>query len=479
MGLYYNGNDIGVIMPIWKKKNLPDLNFFDIKRNVYIYIINSTIEKLRCMMERYIIKGGTPLVGEVEISGAKNAALGILAAAIMADETVAIDNLPDVSDVNVLIDAIAEVGAKVNRDSRHSVKINGGTITSTKADNEYIKKIRASYYLLGAFLGKFKKAEVPLPGGCNIGSRPIDQHLKGFKALGADIKIEHGMIIANAEELVGSHIFFDVVSVGATINVMLAAALAKGNTVLENVAKEPHVVDLANMLNSMGANIKGAGTDVIRIKGVEKLHGSEYSVIPDQIEAGTFMLAAAITRGNVLVKNVIPKHLEAITAKLYEIGATVEEYDDSVRVIGNEVIKPTHVRTLPYPGFPTDMQPQMAVALALAQGTSTVTENLFENRFKYVDELAKMGANIKVESNIAVFEGIDEFTGAEVNALDLRAGAALVIAGIAAKGFTTIESVHYIKRGYEMLEKKLQKLGAQIELTSSDKDIQKFKLKVG
>lgn len=430
-------------------------------------------------MERYIIKGGTPLVGEVEISGAKNAALGILAAAVMADETVAIDNLPDVSDVNVLIDAIAEVGAKVNRDSRHSVKINGGTISSTKADNEFIKKIRASYYLLGAFLGKFKKAEVPLPGGCNIGSRPIDQHLKGFKALGADIKIEHGMIIAKADELVGSHIFFDVVSVGATINVMLAAALAKGNTVLENVAKEPHVVDLANMLNSMGANIKGAGTDVIRIKGVEKLHGSEYSVIPDQIEAGTFMLAAVITRGNILVKNVIPKHLEAITAKLYEIGATVEEYDDSVRVIGNEVIKPTHVRTLPYPGFPTDMQPQMAVALALAKGTSTVTENLFENRFKYVDELAKMGANIKVESNIAVFEGIEEYTGAEVNALDLRAGAALVIAGIAAKGFTTIESVHYIKRGYEMLEKKLQKLGAQIELTSSDKDIQKFKLKVG
>ena len=283
-------------------------------------------------MERYIIKGGTPLVGEVEISGAKNAALGILAAAVMADEPVAIDNLPDVSDINVLIDAISEVGANVVRDSRHSVKINGGTITSTKADNEYIKKIRASYYLLGAFLGKFKRAEVPLPGGCNIGSRPIDQHLKGFKALGAEIKIEHGMIIANAEELTGNHIFFDVVSVGATINVMLAAALAKGNTVLENVAKEPHVVDIANMLNSMGANIKGAGTDVIRIKGVEKLHGTEYSVIPDQIEAGTFMLAAAITKGDILVKNVIPKHLEAITAKLYEIGATVEEYDDSVRV---------------------------------------------------------------------------------------------------------------------------------------------------
>ena len=452
----------------------------DIIRDIYIYINNSiTIEKLRCMMEKYIIKGGTPLVGEVEISGAKNAALGILAAAVMADETVTIDNLPDVSDVNVLIDAISEVGAMVSRESRHSVKINGGTITSTKADNEYIKKIRASYYLLGALLGKFKRAEVPLPGGCNIGSRPIDQHLKGFRALGADIKIEHGMIIAHAEELVGSHIFFDVVSVGATINVMLAASLAKGNTVLENVAKEPHVVDLANMLNSMGANIKGAGTDVIRIKGVEKLHGSEYSVIPDQIEAGTFMLAAAITKGNVLVKNVIPKHLEAITAKLYEIGCSIEEYDDSVRVIGNEVIRPTHVRTLPYPGFPTDMQPQMAVALALADGTSTVTENLFENRFKYVDELAKMGACIKVEGNIAVIEGIKKYTGAQVSALDLRAGAALVIAGMAAEGYTTIDSVHYIKRGYEMLEKKLQKLGAQIELVSSDKELQKFKLKVG
>lgn len=430
-------------------------------------------------MERYIIKGGTPLFGEVEVSGAKNAALGILAAAVMADETVAIDNLPDVSDINVLIDAIAEVGATVKRENRHLVKINGATIMSTKADNEYIKKIRASYYLLGALLGKFKRAEVPLPGGCNIGSRPIDQHLKGFKALGAMIKIEHGMIIADAEELVGSHIFFDVVSVGATINVMLAAALAKGNTVLENVAKEPHVVDIANMLNSMGANIKGAGTDVIRIKGVEKLHGSEYSVIPDQIEAGTFMIAAAITKGNVLVKNVIPKHLEAITAKLYEIGCSVEEYDDAVRVIGNDILKPTHVRTLPYPGFPTDMQPQIAVALALASGTSTITENLFENRFKYVDELTKMGATIKVEGNIAVIEGTERFTGAEVNALDLRAGAALVTAGMAAEGYTMIDSIHYIKRGYEMFEKKLQQIGAKIEIVDTDKDIQKFKLKVG
>ncbi|MBQ2745135.1 MAG: UDP-N-acetylglucosamine 1-carboxyvinyltransferase [Lachnospiraceae bacterium] len=430
-------------------------------------------------MEKYIIKGGTPLAGEVEISGAKNAALGILAAAVMADETVTIDNLPDVSDVNVLIDAIAEVGATVKRTNRHCVDISGKTITSTVADNEYIKKMRASYYLVGALLGKYKRAEVSLPGGCNIGSRPIDQHIKGFKALGADIKIEHGMIIAQADELVGNHIFFDVVTVGATINVMLAATLAKGNTVLENVAKEPHVVDIANMLNSMGANIKGAGTDVIRIKGVEKLHGSEYSVIPDQIEAGTFMLAAAITKGDVLVKNVIPKHLEATTAKLYEIGCTVEEYDDAVRVIGNPSLQATNVRTLPYPGFPTDMQPQMAVALALANGTSTITENLFENRFKYVDELTKMGATIKVEGNIAVIEGIDRFTGAEVSALDLRAGAALVIAGMAAEGYTMIDNIHYIKRGYEMFEKKLQKLGGNVEIVDSDKAVQKFKLKVG
>ena len=430
-------------------------------------------------MERYIIKGGTPLSGEVEISGAKNAALGILAAAVMADEKVTIDNLPDVSDVNVLVDAIAEVGATVNRTSRHSVEINGKTIKSTTADNEFIKKMRASYYLLGALLGKYRKAEVSLPGGCNIGSRPIDQHIKGFKALGADIKIEHGMIIAKADELVGNHIFFDVVTVGATINVMLAATLAKGNTVMENVAKEPHVVDIANMLNSMGANIKGAGTDVIRIKGVEKLHGSEYSVIPDQIEAGTFMLSAAITKGDVLVKNVIPKHLEAITAKLYEIGCSVEEYDDAVRVIGNPALTATNVRTLPYPGFPTDMQPQMAVALALANGTSTITENLFENRFKYVDELRKMGATIKVEGNIAVIEGIDRYTGAEVSALDLRAGAALVMAGMAAEGYTMIDNIHFIKRGYEMFEKKLQKLGAHIEIVDSDKEVTKFKLKVG
>ena len=429
-------------------------------------------------MNKYIIKGGTPLVGEVEIGGAKNAALGILAAAIMADETVTIDNLPDVRDINVLIDAIEGIGATVDRVNRHCVKINGKTITSVHADNEYIKKIRGSYYLLGALLGKFDKAEVTLPGGCNIGSRPIDQHIKGFSMLGADVKIEYGMIVAEADRLVGAHIFFDVVTVGATINVMLAACLAEGNTIIENVAKEPHIVDVANMLNSMGANIKGAGTDVIRIKGVEKLHGTEYSVIPDQIEAGTFMFAAAATRGNILVKNVIPKHLEALTAKLFEVGCSVEEYDDAVRVVGNPVQKSSQVKTLPYPGFPTDMQPQITVIFALANGTSTVTESIFDNRFKYVDELTKMGAKIRVEGNIAVVEGVKGLTGADVNALDLRAGAALVLAGLCAEGYTTIDDIHYIQRGYECFDAKLRSLGASIEIVDNEKDAQKFKLQV-
>ena len=430
-------------------------------------------------MEQYVIKGGNSLHGEVEIGGAKNAALAILAAAIMTDETVTIDNLPNVRDINVLLQAIEEIGARVDRVDAHTVKINGSFIKDVNVDNEFIRKIRASYYLIGALLGKYKHAEVALPGGCDIGARPIDLHIKGFKSMGAEVDIAYGHVIAKAERLIGTHIYLDKVSVGATINIMMAAAMAEGKTVIENAAKEPHVVDVANFLNSMGANIRGAGTDVIRIVGVEKLHKTEYSVIPDQIEAGTFMFAVAATGGDVLVKNVIPKHLEATTAKLLEVGCKVEEYDDAVRVISDGKLQHTQVTTLPYPGFPTDMQPQMAVLLAIAEGTSTVTESIFENRFKYVDELTKMGASIKVESNIAVFEGIKEFTGAEVNALDLRAGAALVIAGIAAKGFTTIESVHYIKRGYEMLEKKLQKLGAQIELTSSDKEIQKFKLKVG
>lgn len=430
-------------------------------------------------MEQYIIKGGNPLKGEVDISGAKNAALAILAAAIMTDETVTVENLPDVRDINVLLQAIEGIGAVVVRESRNCVKINGGTIRSVTVDYEYIRKIRASYYLLGALLGRFHEAEVALPGGCDIGTRPIDQHIKGFKALGAKVAIEHGMIKTEAENLTGSHIYMDVVSVGATINVMLAAALASGHTIIENAAKEPHVVDVANMLNSMGANIKGAGTDVIRIRGVERLHKTEYSVIPDQIEAGTFMFAAAATKGDVMVKNVIPKHLEAITAKLLEIGCTIEEYDDAVRVIGTDHLNNTQVKTLPYPGYPTDMQPQIVVALAISHGTSIVTESIFENRFKYVAELNRMGANIKVEGNTAIIDGVGELTGAEINAPDLRAGAALVIAGLAAKGFTVIDDIVYIQRGYENFEVKLRNLGAHIEKISSDKEAMKFKMKVG
>ena len=430
-------------------------------------------------MEQYVIKGGNPLVGEVEIAGAKNAALAILAAAIMTDETILIENLPDVRDINVLLEAIAGIGAQVDRINKSTVKINGSTIGDVSVDYEYIKKIRASYYLLGALLGKYKHAEVPLPGGCNIGSRPIDQHLKGFRALGADVDILHGAIVAKAKNLHGSHIFLDVVSVGATINIMMAASLAPGRTIIENAAREPHVVDVANFLNSMGANIKGAGTDVIRIKGVEKLHRTEYSIIPDQIEAGTFMFAAAVTGGDVVLHNVIPKHLEATSAKLTELGCEVTEYDDAVRVRAVGKLQGTHVKTMPYPGFPTDMQPQIAVTLALAEGTSIVTESIFENRFRYVDELARMGASIKVEGNVAVISGVEKFTGARVSAPDLRAGAALVIAGLAAEGITIVDDIYYIERGYENLDEKLRGLGAKIEKVASEKEIQKFRLKVG
>ena len=392
-------------------------------------------------MEQYIIKGGHPLVGEVEIGGAKNAALAILAAAIMTDETVLIDNLPDVNDINVLIDAIEGIGAQVHRVDRHTVKINGASIKNVDIEYDYIKKIRASYYLLGALLGKYRRAEVALPGGCNIGSRPIDQHLKGFRALGADVDIEHGKIVAEADRLVGKHIYFDVVSVGATI--------------------------------------RGAGTDVIKIRGVQRLHSTEYSVIPDQIEAGTFMFAAAATRGDVTVLNVIPKHLEATIAKLVEIGCEVEEFDDAVRVVSKGDLTSTHVKTLPYPGFPTDMQPQIGVTLALCKGTSIITESIFENRFKYLDELARMGANVKVEGNSATIEGVAEFSGARVSAPDLRAGAALCIAGLAADGITIVDDIVYIQRGYERFEEKLRSIGGIIERVDSEKAIQKFKLKVG
>lgn len=432
------------------------------------------------MENQYIIKGGTPLRGEVTISGAKNAALGILAAAIMTDETVTIDNLPDVRDINVLLQAIKGIGATVNRISPHVVQINGKSIGDVTIDYDSIRKIRASYYLLGALLGKYKKAKVALPGGCDIGSRPIDQHLKGFRALGAAVNIEYGMINTQAEQLIGNHIFLDVVSVGATINIMLAACMAEGKTVIENAAKEPHIVDVANFLNSMGANIKGAGTDKIRIRGVDRLHASEYSIIPDQIEAGTFMVAAAATKGDILIKNVIPKHLEAISGKLSEIGAKVEEFDDAVRVSSADRLQHTQIKTSPYPGFPTDMQPQIATLLALSEGTSTVTESIFENRFRYVDELSRMGANIKVEGNVAIIEGVDGFTGATVSAPDLRAGAALVVAALVADGISTVDSIHYIERGYECFESKMTALGASMEKIPVDDDraVQKFKLKV-
>ena len=434
------------------------------------------------MENQYIIKGGTPLNGEVMIGGAKNAALGILAAAIMADETVVIDNLPNVRDINVLLTAIESIGATVKRIGPHVVSINGSTINDMTIDYDSIRKIRASYYLLGALLGKYKKAQVALPGGCEIGSRPIDLHLKGFRALGATVSIEHGMINTSADELVGNHIFLDTVSVGATINIMLAACMAEGKTVIENAAKEPHIVDVANFLNSMGANIKGAGTDKIRMTGVTSLHASEYSIIPDQIEAGTFMVAAAATRGDVLIKNVIPKHLEAISVKLMEIGATVEEFDDAIRVTSDHRLGHTQIKTLPYPGFPTDMQPQIATLLALSDGTSIVTESIFENRFKYVDELSRMGASIKVEGgNVAIIEGVEGFTGAAISAPDLRAGAALVVAALVAEGYSTVDCIHYIERGYECFEDKLAALGGYIEKIPVDDEraVQKFKLKVG
>ncbi len=430
-------------------------------------------------MEQYAIKGGNPLVGEVEIGGAKNAALAILAAAAMTDETVTIENVPDLRDTVAMLQAMKSIGIQIEKTDRHIIKINAERINDLVIEDDSIKKIRASYYFLGALLGKYKKAEVALPGGCNIGLRPIDQHIKGFRALGANVRIEHGLIITEAERLAGSHIYLDVVTVGATINIMMAAVMAEGQTIIENAAKEPHVVDVANFLNSMGASIKGAGTDVIRIKGVSKLHGTEYTIIPDQIEAGTFMFAAAVTRGDVTVKNVIPKHLESISAKLTEIGCEVEESDDAVRVVAAKPLTHTHVKTLPYPGFPTDMQPQITVALGLSRGTSIVTESIFENRFKYVDELTRMGANIKVEGNTAIIDGVQKYTGASLTAPDLRAGAALVTAALAAEGVSTIDDIKFIERGYEDFPQKLQSLGAQIEKVNTERELQKFRLKIG
>ena len=456
------------------------INYLGDKNTILAFIIYEglSIFWVDSIMDQYIIKGGMSLAGEVVVSGAKNAALGILAAAIMTDEEVLIDNLPDVKDINVMLEAIAQTGVYVDRINRNKVKINASKLHSCVVDDEYIRRIRASYYLIGALLGKYHKAEVALPGGCEIGARPIDQHLKGFRALGANIDISSGRINASSDKLKGAHIFLDIVSVGATINIMLAASLIPGKTVIENVAKEPHIVDVANFLNSMGADIKGAGTDVIRINGVSKLHGTEYSIIPDQIEAGTFMCAAAITRGDVTVKNLIPKHMEAISAKLIEIGCEITEFDDAIRVRGAIRQRAANVKTLPYPGFPTDMQPQITAVLARAHGTSTVLESIFENRFRYVSELARMGAEIEVKGNMAVVSGVDKLVGANLNAPDLRAGAALVIAALAADGISTISDIKYIQRGYEHFEEKLESLGAKIALVDTEKAAQKFILKV-
>ncbi len=436
-------------------------------------------------MEQYLIKGGNPLVGEVEIGGAKNSALGILAAAVMCDETVTIRNLPDVDDINVFLHAIKSIGAEVRYPipgNRHVVTINGKNIYDHNVDNDYIRKIRASYYLIGALLGKYKEAGVALPGGCNIGSRPIDQHQKGFKALGAEVWIDKGMIFTKAEKLEGKKICMDVVSVGATINIMLAASMAEGKTIIENAAKEPHVVDVAQFLNQMGADIRGAGTDLIRINGVKKFRAADHEIIPDQIEAGTFMCAAAATMGDVTLKHVIPKHLDCISEKLREMGAMIEETDDAVRVVATKRLCPNDIKTMPYPGFPTDMQAQFTVCLALAGGTSLVTEKIFENRFKYTDELTKMGANIKVEGNTAFVTGVSKLTGACVTAPDLRAGAALVIAALAAEGCTCIEDIKYIMRGYEAFDEKIASLGGVIrkedieDSTSRDRLMRKLML---
>ena len=429
-------------------------------------------------MDKLIVQGRKRLVGEVNISGAKNAAVAVIPAAIMAEGVSVLENLPRIEDVNNLCHTIEKLGGTCTYlDNGHTLKIDCDKGTAHCATFEEVQKIRASYYFLGAMLARYKKAEVALPGGCNFGVRPIDLHLKGFRALGATVEEGNGMVCAYADRLVGTSIYMDQVSVGATINIMMAAVMAEGTTIIENSAKEPHVVDLANFLNSMGANIKGAGTDVIRIKGVDTLHGTSYAVVPDMIEAGTYMFAAAATKGDVLIKNVIPKHLEATTAKLEEIGCDVEEFDDSIRVSASKRLGRTHVKTQPYPGYPTDMQPQIAVTLALANGTSIVTESIFENRFKYADELARMGACIKVEGNTAIIDGVEKFTGAEVSAPDLRAGAALVIAGLAAEGVTVVDDIVYILRGYEDFDGKLRGLGAEIERVNNAKDIQKFRLR--
>lgn len=421
-------------------------------------------------MSKFIIEGGKRLVGEVQISGAKNAAVAILPASILADEGVCnIENLPNIDDINCLENLLTSLGAKLAKNDVGQVEIDASGIISYQVLNDEVKDMRASYYLLGILLAKYGKAEVAFPGGCDLGVRPIDQHIKGFEAMGAKIKIEHGVIKAYTEAgLKGAHIYLDVVSVGATMNIMLAATKAEGTTIIENAAKEPHIVDLANFLNSMGANVKGAGTDLIKVVGVKHMKGCSYGVIPDQIEAGTFMVAAAATKGDITVLNVIPKHLEAITAKLEEMGVVVEEGEDSVRVCCDKAVKGINIKTLPYPGFPTDLQQPMTTLLTISEGRSLVNESVWESRFKYVDELKKMGANIKVEGKLAVIEGVEMLSGAKVVATDLRAGAAMIIAGLVADGTTTVTNIWHIDRGYERIEDKFRLLGAEIRRAADE-----------
>ena len=415
-------------------------------------------------MVKYIVQGGQRLEGAVSISGAKNAAVAILPATLLVDGVCRIENVPDISDVRLLLEILNNMGAKIRRLSRNTLEIDCSHVRNATAPIELVRRIRASYYLIGAELGRFGHARVAMPGGCNFGVRPIDQHIKGFEAMGANVEQEGGYVCADAptEGLGGGHVYLDIVSVGATMNILLAAVLCGGMTVIENCAKEPHIVDLANFLNALGADVKGAGTDVIKIRGVESLHGGSYSIIPDQIEAGTFMAAVAACGGAVLVKNVIPKHLECITAKLKEMSVEVTEFDDAVLVRREGTLTKTNIKTMPYPGFPTDMQPQMTTALCLAEGTSIVTEGVWDSRYRYTEELTRMGANIHVDGKIAVVEGVKEFTGAPVRAHDLRAGAAMVIAGLAAKGVTEVEQVQNIERGYETLVEKFVALGADM-----------------
>ena len=433
-------------------------------------------------MTKYIVRGGKPLHGEIEISGAKNAAVAIIPAAIMVRGKCRIENVPEISDVTMLLGIMREMGADIKMINRHTVEIDSTGVTTTVADSDMMRRIRASYYLIGAMLGRFGEAAVALPGGCNFGGvRPIDQHIKGFNAMGAEVYLEKGMVMARAPggRLRGANVYLDVVSVGATINVMLAAALAEGRTVIENAAREPHIVDVANFLNSMGADIRGAGTSVIKIRGVRSLTGGTYSIIPDQIEAGTYLAAVAGAGGEVLIKNVIPRHLNCITVKLEEMGVVIEERDDSVLVKRSGGLVRTNVKTLPYPGFPTDMQPQIATVLCLARGTSVVTEGVWSNRYKYVDELAKMGAKVMVDGHIAVIEGVSGLTGAPIKASDLRAGAALIIAGLMAAGVTEIEGVEYIERGYEDVIGKLRAVGADIESIEVSDEPEEHVKKIG